>query len=285
MDETLISEHIELAISSVYVSVNCNDTLFIIITYFALPQLRHHLLQNPPVMPPKILRSAALRSFKTPRRSFVTLPGIESQSLAASRILPYKSTSLYTIIADVDSYSSFLPYCVDSKVTAWSAPDASGKRWPSQADLKVGWGGFEEQFTSTLLCVPDSVVEALGGEAVTELPKPDIAHYAASHPAPATANSIFKSLRTRWFVRPFPYKPPTGTPQTDRTTLPATEETEVRLTIDFQFSNPLYAALSKAVAPKLAGVMIEAFEDRARKLLDGPGALGERLRSDRKIGA
>jgi coenzyme Q-binding protein COQ10 len=44
------------------------------------------------------------------------------------------------------------------------------------------------------------------------------------------------------------------------------------LTLDFQFSNPIYAALGKAVAPKVAGIMIEAFEIRARKLLDGPGA-------------
>ena len=46
----------------------------------------------------------------------------------------------------------------------------------------------------------------------------------------------------------------------------------MHLKLDFQFSNPVYAALSKAVAPKVAGVMIEAFEVRARKLLDGPGA-------------
>lgn len=42
--------------------------------------------------------------------------------------------------------------------------------------------------------------------------------------------------------------------------------------IEFQFSNPIYAALSQAIAPKVAGIMIEAFEVRARKLLDGPGA-------------
>jgi coenzyme Q-binding protein COQ10 len=216
---------------------------------------------------PRLCRPCTIHSFKFPKRSFITLPGTESQSLTAARILPYKSSSLYAIIADVDSYKSFIPYCVDSKVTSWSAPDADGRRWPSQADLRVGWGGFEDQFTSRLFCVPGSVVEALSGEAVTNLKKSDLAHYASTVTAPATANAIFTSLRTCWTVVPFPYKPPT-----DNTPLPATDETEVRLTIDFQFSNPVYAALSKAVAPKLAGVMIEAFEDRARKLLDDPGA-------------
>ena len=57
--------------------------------------------------------------------------------------------------------------------------------------------------------------------------------------------------------------------------LPARDQTEVHLSMDFQFSNPVYAALTKAVAPKIAGVMIEAFEVRARTLLDGPGATVE----------
>ena len=172
-----------------------------------------------------------------------------------------------------------------SRVTAWSAPDANGHRWPSQADLKVGWGGFDEKFTSRLFCVPGSVVEALGGEALTELKKSDIAHYASSSSPPATANAIFKSLRTRWTVTPFNYKSPTGRQETDKRQRPATDETEVRLTIDFQFSNPVYAALSKAAAPRLAGVMIEAFEERAKKLLDAPGAQEGRLRADGKMGA
>lgn len=189
------------------------------------------------------------------------------------------------MIADVDSYSSFLPYCVDSKVTQWSAPDANGKRWPSQADLNIGWGGFDEKFTSRLFCVPGTIVEALGGEATTDLKKSDIAHYASTTSPPPRANAIFKSIRTRWTVTPFPYKPPTGRPDTDKTLFPATDETQVQLTIDFQFANPLYAALSKAVAPKMAGVMIEAFEERARKLLEGPGALDGRLRAERKAGA
>jgi coenzyme Q-binding protein COQ10 len=199
--------------------------------------------------------------------------------------LPYKSSSVYTLIADVDNYSTFVPYCVESKVNKWSEPDSNGKRWPSEADLKVGWGGFEEKFTSRLLCIPGSVVEALGGEAVTTLSKSDLSHHSATFDAPATANAIFQSISTRWTVKPFHYKPPSGHPQTDITEHPARDQTEVHLTIDFQFSNPVYAALSKAVAPKVAGIMIEAFEVRARKLLDGPAAIPETLRSGGQFGA
>ena len=214
----------------------------------------------------------SLRPYAHTRRTFITLPGTETQNLSATRILPYKSSSLYSLIADIDSYSTFLPYCLDSKVTKWSAPDKDGKKWPSEAELKVGWGGFEETFTSRLLCVPGLVVEALGGDAVSTLSRSKVSHHSDTLDAPATPNNIFKNITARWAVKPFHYKPPTGTPQTDKTQHPARDQTEVHLTLDFQFSNPIYAALSKAVAPKVAGILIEAFEVKARKLLDGPGA-------------
>ncbi|CZT02557.1 hypothetical protein WAI453_002090 [Rhynchosporium graminicola] len=217
--------------------------------------------------------ASALHSFRpSSRRSFLTIPGTETTKLTATRILPYKSTSLYTVIADIDSYSDFLPYCQESKVTKWSQPDKDGKRWPSEADLKVGWGGYEETFTSRLFCDPGATVEALGGEAQTSLTKADIGHHSETLDSPAVANNIFKSLSTVWTVRPFHYKPPSGRPQTDKAVLPAREQTEVHLAIEFTFANPIYAALSKAVAPKVASIMIEAFEVRARKILDGPGA-------------
>jgi coenzyme Q-binding protein COQ10 len=230
-------------------------------------------------------RANTLHIFKPTRRTFITLPGSEPQHLSTTRILPYSSSSLYTIIADVDSYSTFLPYCLCSRVTKWSAPDASNKRWPSQADLTVGWGGYEETFTSRLFCVPGSIVEALGGEAITKLPHSQLQHHSETLNIPAQANSVFQTITTRWTLKPFHYKPPTGQLQTDDTVHPSREQTEVHLSLDFQFSNPVYAALSKAVAPKIAGVMIEAFEVRARKLLDGPGAAVQDVLTEKKIEA
>jgi coenzyme Q-binding protein COQ10 len=214
--------------------------------------------------------SSAIRSFH-PQRSFITLPGTETTSLSETRILPYKYTSIYALIADVDSYSSFLPYCQESKVTEWSAKDKDGKTWPAKADLTVGWGGYEEKFTSRLFCIPNSVVEALGGDVQTTLSRYDLNHYSSTFETPTAAN-IFKSLSTKWTVKPFHYKPPSGRSQMDNAIHPARDQTEVHLGIEFQFSNPVYAGLSKAVAPKVAGVMIEAFERRAKRMLDGPGA-------------
>ncbi|PQE03245.1 cyclase dehydrase family protein [Rutstroemia sp. NJR-2017a BBW] len=235
----------------------------------------------------------ALRSLQPSiRRNFMAIPGTESQILRETRILPYKSWSLYTIIADVDSYSTFVPFCKSSKVTKWSEPDENGKKWPSEADLTVGWGAVEETFTSKLLCVPGTIVEALGGDAVTKIDGSDLAHYGNSVDTPAAENHIFKSLNTRWALKPFHYKPPSGKPEADFSEHTARDQTEVHLTIEFQFANPLYAALSKAVMPQVAPKMIEAFELRARKLLDGPGsnvkegtAFSNAINAAKKMGA
>ena len=208
------------------------------------------------------------------QRPFVTLP---TQTLTASRTLPHPSLAIYAIIADVDKYSSFLPYCVSSKVTCWSRPDKEGNKWPSEAELVVGWNGIEQSFTSRVFCVPGRIVEAIGGSTATTLRKEDIEHHyddegKQSARSDGEGQSILTHLLTRWTVRPFPYKPPPlrEPAQEDKTEQPTKDHTEVSLAIEFQFSNPIYSAMSGAVADKVAGAMIEAFEARVRRLLEGP---------------
>lgn len=173
------------------------------------------------------------------RRPFFSLPGsgsVSTQHLSATRVLPYALPPVYKLIADVDSYSSFLPYCSSSPVTRWSEPDAQGQRWPIEADLHVGWGGFDEVFSSRLRCVPDQSVEAVSGGGDKD------------------ASAVFKSLVTRWSVRAL---------DQDK----VHPRTQVHLDIRYQFTNPLYAAVSAAVSDKVAGLMIEAFETRAKQKL------------------
>ncbi|KAL7817019.1 dehydrase and lipid transport domain-containing protein [Trichoderma aethiopicum] len=183
------------------------------------------------------------------RRAFISLPGTSPspQTLVATRTLPYAREPLYELIADVDSYSSFVPYCSRSRVTQWSPPDASGRRWPALADLHVGWGGFDEKFTSRLRCVPGVSVEARSGGSAGD----------GDDSGPAKdASSVFKTLETLWSLTPVKTQPAATTPST-----------EVRLTITFEFVNPLYAAVSAAVSDKMAGLMIEAFEKRVHDKL------------------
>ncbi|WYZ38937.1 hypothetical protein EsH8_III_000851 [Colletotrichum jinshuiense] len=194
--------------------------------------------------PLRQLRQPLLRT--QPARPFFNLPNLSSepQVLRASRTMPYPSAQLYDVVSDVDSYSSFVPYCAQSRVTQWTAPDDNGRKWPTQADLRVGWGGFEETFTSRLRCVPGESVEAISGADVE----------GASPGYGGEGGAVFKSLVTQWQLRP----------------LTSGTGTEVDLVIRFQFANPLYSAVSAAVSEKVAGVMIQAFEKRVKAVLGRP---------------
>ncbi|TGJ86166.1 hypothetical protein E0Z10_g2581 [Xylaria hypoxylon] len=207
---------------------------------------------------------------------------IPPQTLTASRRLPYNSATLYSLIADIDSYSAFLPYCSYSRVTSWTAQKDPqfGHRWPTRADLTAGWGGLEQTYTSRVFCVPGSIVEALSGHGARSGIAPDIlARYGLkdepSYVPPSTVGSgvsgeegVFKTLVTRWTVTPIERATPNG--RGEEAGLGAGRQPEcsdVNLNIRFQFANPLYGAVSSAVADKVAPIMIDAFIERAKKVL------------------
>ncbi len=58
--------------------------------------------------------------------------------------LPFAAAALFEIIADVDSYAEFLPWCVASRVR--EKPDKE----TMIADLKIGYRGFTETFASRI---------------------------------------------------------------------------------------------------------------------------------------
>ncbi|MCJ1318079.1 hypothetical protein MMC15_003406 [Xylographa vitiligo] len=202
------------------------------------------------------------------------------QTLSATRTLPYSASALYALIADIGSYPSFLPYCTSSAITSWSAPyPGTSTRYPRSATLTVGFQSYSETFHSHVFCLPDTAVEAVCGAARTTLPGSELPHYADAADDPVdTANPLFTSLLTRWSLKSFPYKPPppSGKPQVDNAPRESKPRTEVALHIEVQFASAVYAALSQAAAPKVAGMMVEAFEKRAREVL-GEGDVGARM--------
>lgn len=87
---------------------------------------------------------------------------------------------------------------------------------------------------------------------------------------------MFESLVARWTLSEYPYKPPPpggATPQEGEAGAPSRPRTEVGLKIEVRFANAMFAALSKAAAPTVAGMLVEAFEERARVVL-GEGEAG-----------
>lgn len=220
------------------------------------------------------IRPQQIRSFSNPLTPL--------QSLTASRILPYHSKPLYNLIADIESYPQFIPYCSSSSITSHTATEkVSGQRWPRTADLRIGYGPYDELFRSAVYCLPHTVLEAVAGDAEPTIPRSQLPHYYEdpehSHEPEKSAGNeqIFTSLLTRWSLKEFPFKPPPPdgkTPQEGNASAPSSPRTEINLVIEVRFASAVYSALSQAAAPKVAGMMIEAFEKRAAEVLgEGTG--------------
>ena len=64
---------------------------------------------------------------------------------------------------------------------------------------------------------------------------------------------VFKSLMTRWEMKEVEHE--------------GNEATKTDPQIEFEFNNPLYAALSSAAIPSVAGAVVNAFDRRARDVL------------------
>jgi coenzyme Q-binding protein COQ10 len=179
----------------------------------------------------------------------------QPQILTAVRTLPYPSAPVYSIIADVPNYASFLPYCQRSEITKWSAPDKEyGRRWPSEGLLTSGFGGISESFVSRVYCVPGRYVESVGGDTNTSLSPEMIAHHLEGEEQAGRQegeNGLLTHLRSKWTIEAM-----------------KDEQTQVSLAVEFAFANPVYAALSGGVAPKVAEFMIKAFEKRVQEVLE-----------------
>ncbi|KAK3115833.1 Coenzyme Q-binding protein coq10, mitochondrial [Teratosphaeriaceae sp. CCFEE 6253] len=219
-----------------------------------------------------------------PRRDF-TNPFAGPQSLLATRTLNFPSKVVYEVISDVASYSTFLPYCQSSTVTKRSKPARDGKTYPEEAQLVIGFNGGDvtESFTSRVYCIPERIVEAVSGRTDTNIGPEEVPHHSAraegGEADASRKDTVMSHLLTRWTLNSYPYKPPPGSAvhpdsthdnHKETSELPSQEKTDVTLAIEFQFANPVYAALSSAAAPRVAEKMIDAFERRVQSIMHGP---------------
>lgn len=94
------------------------------------------------------------------------------------KLLPYTAQQLFAMVADIDSYQVFLPWCKQSKVT---------RREGSLlfADLAVSFKGFSSVYTSEVSLVPP------------EGNKP-------GHIRAVAIRGPFKTLHSSWFFSPDP---------------------------------------------------------------------------------
>ena len=71
---------------------------------------------------------------------------------AEQRILPYTPEQLFALVADVERYPEFLPWCVGSRIRE-KKPDLV------VADLIIGFRMFRERFTSRVSLTPSRRID------------------------------------------------------------------------------------------------------------------------------
>ena len=113
-------------------------------------------------------RAAAALSRRA-HRSFFT-PTLHA--LQRKQCVPYSSEQVYAVVADVERYSEFLPFCSASRICARHGPDSF------DATLALGFLAFSETYTSRVTLEPPRSVTAV-----------------------ATDTNLFSHLSTRWRLR------------------------------------------------------------------------------------
>ncbi len=68
-----------------------------------------------------------------------------------SRAVPYPAELMYSIVADVERYPQFLPWCVAVRV---KSREADGARQIVIADMVVGFKALRERYTSRVVLDP-----------------------------------------------------------------------------------------------------------------------------------
>ncbi len=73
--------------------------------------------------------------------------------------LPYTAAQMFDLVAGVDKYQEFLPWCVASRINKWESETVL------EADLVIGYKMFRERFTSRAQLDPtrEILIEYLKG--------------------------------------------------------------------------------------------------------------------------
>ncbi|XP_067332852.1 coenzyme Q-binding protein COQ10 homolog, mitochondrial [Channa argus] len=113
--------------------------------------------------------------FSTPSRSFINLAAPISarrMEYTECQILEYTPEQMYSVVARVDQYQHFVPWCKKSQVM-------KGRSGNIRAELEIGFPPIVERYTSEVTVIPNHQVKAV-----------------------CTDGSIFSHLETIWRFSP-----------------------------------------------------------------------------------
>ncbi|MEC7595080.1 MAG: SRPBCC family protein, partial [Pseudomonadota bacterium] len=74
------------------------------------------------------------------------------QNISLQRISPYRARQMFDLVADVDRYSEFIPYCIASRVRHSHETEQG---YEMLADLLVAYKFLREKYSSAVVLTHD----------------------------------------------------------------------------------------------------------------------------------
>ncbi|CAG8437267.1 3431_t:CDS:2 [Ambispora gerdemannii] len=141
---------------------------------------------------------------------FFTIPKLNDllssqKQYTGEKIIGYSQSQLYEVVANINDYHLFVPYCTNSTVLSHVQLDSSDDFMT--AELGVGFQGFEETYISEVTCHRPKFVKA--------------------H---ASSDKLFRHLISIWQFRPHNVYPAT--------------HCFLNFQLEFEFASPLHAQIS-----------------------------------------
>jgi coenzyme Q-binding protein COQ10 len=158
---------------------------------------------------------------------------------AEKRFLPYRPEQLFELVASVDRYPEFLPWCIAARIRSRDTLPGDPPRTVISADLVIGFRMIRERFTSRVTLQPPRRIDVNYSE------------------------GPFKYLNNHWIfdpVAPSPEHPSGGT--------------MLDFYVDFEFRSKLLQSVMAMLFNEAVRRMVAAFEGRAKQLYGTAGNNG-----------
>jgi coenzyme Q-binding protein COQ10 len=154
------------------------------------------------------------------------------QTHSERRILPYPPREMFALVADIERYPQFLPWCIAARIRSRQGNMVI-------ADLVIGHSFIREKFTSRVMLDPPADEASEGRIDVEYIEGP------------------MEQMRNRWIFRPVALDGSKG----------GTDATEIDFYVEFQFRSQTLEKLMGLLFHEAVTRMVRAFETRAAAIL------------------
>jgi coenzyme Q-binding protein COQ10 len=154
------------------------------------------------------------------------------QTHSERRVLPYPPREVFALVADIERYPEFLPWCIAARIRSREGNVVV-------ADLVIGTGFIREKFTSRVLLQPAPDDKSEGRIEVEYIAGP------------------MEHMSNRWIFRPVGLDGAKG----------GTEATEIDFYVEFKFRSKMLEKLMGLFFHEAVTRMVRAFETRAAATL------------------